>query len=403
MAFLFLPVQDREMTKSLLIALLLTQCLQAFAQISDSTDVDIVDLLFSKRKREAATRYRSNKKVHFSLLPAAINVPGGGKAVITAVNAAFYAGDPSVTNLSNVYLIPYTNFTNRYGLYLRPNVWLPENKLNLIADWRIAHFPQYSWGLGGDTPEFDESLIDSDYLRLYQTALFKVFTNWFAGIGYNFDHRYGINETDYLGEGHLSRYGEGDLTSTTSSGFTLNVVYDSRANAINPQRGAYAFMGFRRNEDWLGSTYSNSSLFIDARKYFPLSRVFDRVLALRSYYWTVLEGETPYLDLPATNWAPATGIASRGFQTGRYRSNAMLYFEAEQRFQLTPNGLFGVVAFLNVASASEFDTQQFKTWQPAGGFGVRIKMNKYSDSNIAVDMAFSSNYWSVWLNIGEVF
>jgi hypothetical protein len=390
------------MTRSLLIALILAQCVQSFGQISDSTDVDIVDLLFSKKKREAATLYRSKKKVHFSLLPAAVNVPGGGKAVITAVNAAFYAGDPAVTNLSNVYVIPYTNFTNRYGLYIRPNIWFPGNKFNLIADYRIAHFPQYSWGLGGDSPEWDQSLIDSDYLRLYQTALFKVFRDWFAGIGYDLDYRYNISETEFLGEGHLSRYGE-SLTSTTSSGITINIVYDSRTNAINPQRGAYLLLTLRRNEDWLGSTYSNSSLFIDGRKYFRFSSAFDRVLALRSYYWTVLQGDTPYLDLPATNWAPATGIASRGFQTGRYRSNAMLYFEGEQRFQITANGLLGVVAFLNIASASEFDTQQFKTWQPAGGFGVRIKMNKYSDTNIAVDLAFSTNYWSVWLNIGEVF
>jgi hypothetical protein len=390
------------MARLILIGLILAQCLQASAQISDSTDLDIVDLLFSKKKRKAASEYRSTRKMHFSLLPAAINVPGGGKAVITAVNATFYAGDPSVTNLSNVYLIPYTNFIDRYGLYLRPNIWFSRNAFNLIADYRIAHFPQYSWGLGGDTPEWERSLIDSDYLRLYQTGLFKIFNHWFAGIGYNFDHHYNIEETEYVSEGHLSRYGE-TVSTTTSSGFTINFVYDSRTNAINPLRGAYALLTLRRNEEWLGSTYSNSSLFVDGRKYIRFSRRYDNILALRSYYWTVLQGKTPYLDLPATNWAPNTGISSRGFQTGRYRSNAMLYIEAEQRYQLTDNGLLGVVAFLNISSASEYDSQQFKTWQPAGGFGVRIKMNKYSDANIAVDLAFSHNYWGVWLNIGEVF
>ncbi len=299
------------MARLILIGLILAQCLHASAQISDSTDMDIVDLLFAKKKRKAATEYRSNKKLHFSLLPAAVNVPGGGKAVITAINAAFYTGDPSVTNLSNVYLIPYTNFVDRYGLYLRPNIWFPRNKVNLFADYRIAHFPQYSWGLGGDSPEWDRSLIDSDYLRLYQTGLFKIFKHWFAGIGYNFDHHYNIEESEYLSEGHLSRYGE-TVSTTTSSGFTINVVYDSRTNAINPMRGAYMMMSLRRNEEWLGSTYSNSSLFIDGRKYIRFSSKYDHILAFRSYYWTVLQGETPYLDLPATNWAPSTGISSQG-------------------------------------------------------------------------------------------
>jgi hypothetical protein len=402
MAFLILPCPNFLMARLILIGLILAQCLHTSAQISDSTDMDVVDLLFAKKKRKAASEYRSNKKFHFSLLPAAVNVPGGGKAVITAINATFYAGDPAVTNLSNVYLIPYTNFVDRYGLYLRPNIWFSRNKFNLIADWRIAHFPQYSWGLGGDSPELDRSLIDSDYLRLYQTGLFKIFNNWFAGMGYYLDHHYNIDETEYLGEGHLSRYGE-TVGTTTSSGFTINVVYDSRTNAINPMRGAYLNLSLRRNEEWLGSTYSNSSLFIDGRKYVRLSATYDHIFALRSYYWTVLQGQTPYLDLPSTNWAPTTGISSRGFQTGRYRSNAMIYLEAEQRFQVTNNGLLGLVAFLNISSASEFDTQQFKTWQAAGGFGVRIKMNKYSDANIAVDLGFSHDYWGVWLNNGEMF
>ena len=87
----------------------------------DSTQVDLVDLLFGKKKIKQTNQYRSGRKVHFSLFPAAVSVPGGGRAVITAINAAFYLGDPSHTNLSNVYLIPYTNLSDRYGLYIKPD------------------------------------------------------------------------------------------------------------------------------------------------------------------------------------------------------------------------------------------------------------------------------------------
>ncbi len=81
----------------------------------------------------------------------------------------------------------------------------------------------------------------------------------------------------------------------------------------------------------------------------------------------------------------------------------MLYGEVEQRYQVTQNGLFGVVAFMNVASASEFQTQQFKTWKVGAGFGIRAKLNKYSNANIALDVGFSENFWSVWVNLGEMF
>lgn len=373
------------------------------AQIPDSSAVDIIDVVIGRQKLEQTNQIRSGRKVYFSLLPAATSIPGGGRAVVTSISAAFYLGKPEETNLSNIYLIPYTNLTDRYGIYLRPNLWTARNRFNFVGDYRIAAFPQYSWGLGGDSPEWDETLIDSDYVRFYQTVLHKITGYWFAGPGYALDHHYNISESNAVGEGHLERYGEADLTSTSSSGFTINLVYDARVNAINPPKGAYLLVSWRWNAESLGSTYTNQALFIDARKYIPLSTTRAHVIAFRSYYWTLLKGSTPYLDLPASNWAPATGIASRGFQSGRYRSNAMLYAEGEQRYQLTANGLVGFVAFMNVSSASEFDTQRFKTWQVGAGAGLRVKFNKYSNSNLAFDLAFSQHYWSVWLNIGEMF
>lgn len=376
---------------------------KVYGQQPDSVQVDLIDVVLGKKKIKQTNQYRADKKVHFSILPAAVSVPGGGKAVITSVNAAFYLGDPALTNLSNVYLIPYTNLADRYGVYIRPNLWLAKNSFNILGDYRIARFPQYSWGLGGDSPQWNESLIDSDYFRLYQIILIRMYKHWYLGPGYTLDYHYNIEETDIEGTGHLDGYGNGDLTSTTSSGITANLVFDARTNAINPPRGAYLFLSYRWNDTALGSTYTNHSLFIDARKYLPLSSTRAHILAFRSYYWTVVKGDTPYLDLPATNWAPTSGIASRGFQTGRYRSNAMLYGEVEQRYQLTSNGLWGFVVFANISSASEFETQHFTHWQVAAGLGLRTKLNKYSNANLTVDLGFSHNYWGVWLNIGEVF
>lgn len=394
-----------EMIRSIVLCLImLTFALKAFAQQMDSTQVDLVDVIIGRKKIQATNEIRSEKKVHFSLFPGAVSVPGGGKAVVTAINAAFYLGDPAQTNLSNIFLIPYTNFANRYGFYIRPNIWAPHNKFNLIGDYRIAHFPQYSWGLGGNSPEWAETLIDSDYLRVYQSVLINLFGHWYLGPGYTLDYHYNIEETEFEGEGegHLNNYGE-TSSSTVSSGFTFNLVYDARLNAINPQGGAYLLVNYRWNDEALGSSYTNHSLFIDTRKYFSLNKTRGHILAFRSYYWTLLKGQSPYLDLPSTNWAPATGIPSRGFQTGRYRSNAMVYGEAEQRYQLTQNGLWGFVVFANIASASEYDTQHFRYWQLGAGCGMRTKFNKYSNTNVAIDLGFSKNYWSVWLNIGEVF
>ena len=67
------------------------------------------------------------------------------------------------------------------------------------------------------------------------------------------------------------------------------------------------------------------------------------------------------------------------------------------------NGLLGFVVFANIASASEFGTQHFDHWKLGTGVGLRVKFNKYSNANLVFDFGFSNNYWSVWLNLQEVF
>lgn len=81
----------------------------------------------------------------------------------------------------------------------------------------------------------------------------------------------------------------------------------------------------------------------------------------------------------------------------------MLFFESEYRFNITQNGFVGGVLFANTTSASEYDTQHFKQWQPALGTGVRLKFNKYTKVNVALDFGISKDYTSVYLNIGEAF
>ena len=381
---------------------LITPICPGFSQSTDTTQVDLVDLVIGRHKIEKTDQVRSNRKVFFSVLPAPVTTSGGGKAIITSINAAFFLGNPARTNLSNIYLIPFTDFAGRYGLYIRPNLWLDKNSWNFIGDYRIARFPQNTWGLGGNTKEIEKTQIDTDFLRIYQNALKNIGKGWFAGIGYALDYNYNIEESDYATEGHLDRYLLDTSDPAVSSGITFNIAYDIRYNAINPPKGGYVLAAWRVNTKTLGSDQDYQTLFIDARKYLPLPKVRS-ILAFRSYYWTLITGNAPYLHLPATNWAPSNGIASRGFQVGRYRSNAMLYGEAEQRYQLTQNGLFGLVGFINLASASEFETQNFKTWKVGAGFGLRTKFNKYSDANFALDFGFSENFWSVWINLGEMF
>jgi hypothetical protein len=378
---------------------------EAFAQTADTVPpVDIVELIIKRFKIDLKGKTRDDRKVYFSLFPSQSGVPGGGRALVTTFSAAFYLGERATTRISTVYFVPYITFVGKYGFLVRPSIWLAKNSWNLSGDYRFLRYPQYSWGIQGDPNGAGQTVIDNSYIRFYQTAIKRLGTNWGVGLGYMLDHHYNISEEieDATG-GHLDTYPTGQENNTTSAGLVFPVAYDSRINPINPQGGGYSLLNYRFNTPALGSDHEWHSLYWDNRKYFSFSKNRQNILALRGYYWTVLSGQVPYLDLPSIGWDLGIIPSGRGSQQGLSRSNAMLYFESEYRFDISANGLFGGVLFSNVTSPSDYGTQHFRSWYPAIGTGLRVKFNKYSRTNILMDIAFSKGYTGLYLNIGEAF
>jgi hypothetical protein len=363
--------------------------------------VDFIDYLSKWFKPKSNDSTRKNKKIQFSLFPSASST---GKTSITSFNASFLLGPAKNTTASAVYFYPYISFGDEYGIEVQPYLFSSGNKWHFNGEYFWLNYPQNTWGLGGNTPDSNETLFKSKHLRIYQNSYKSLWTNFYAGVGYALDNYYDMSvESSDLDT--LSFYLPYNVSQTISSGITFSLLYDSRLNPINAKQGFYASATFSQYLEVLGSTYEWQSLFLDARKYFPLFKAKPKyhTLAFRSYYWTVISGQVPYFDLPADRWEPAHGESSRGIQQDRYKSNAMMYFGTEYRFGITANGFIGGVVFGSVTSASQYDTQNFMYWHPAGGAGVRMKFNKYSDTNIALDFAASKGFFTVYLFIGEAF
>ncbi|WP_332369429.1 hypothetical protein [Spirosoma telluris] len=72
---------------------------------------------------------------------------------------------------------------------------------------------------------------------------------------------------------------------------------------------------------------------------------------------------------------------------------------------LLNNGLLGGVVFANMQTYSDYpNTNQFGKLLPGGGVGLRIKINKHSNLNLAVDYGFGiGGSQGLFLNLGEVF
>ncbi|HCL82752.1 MAG TPA: hypothetical protein DIC22_02200, partial [Chitinophagaceae bacterium] len=176
-----------------------------------------------------------------------------------------------------------------------------------------------------------------------------------------------------------------------------------RRNPINPEKGVYANILFQPKFMFMGSDASWQSLLLEFRTYLKFPSESNNILALWSYNWFTLGGTPPYLLLPSTGWDEYINTG-RGYIQGRFRSLNMIYQEAEYRFGISRNRLFGGVVFLNAETFSDMATGRYEVIAPGAGLGIRIMLNKFSRTNIAIDYGWGtqgSQGFSV--NLGEVF
>lgn len=389
------------------LALLAQDVIDPNAKIDTAGKRDIADVVKSVFNiKPPDVKSQKGKHIYFSFLPVSSAVPGGGQALITSTTAGFYLGNRDSTYLSSVTFTPYLNFKGRFGLPLRSSVWLKNNSYNVQGDTRMLVYPQYTWGLGGNQAEDNKLLVNYKYIRFYQAALKRVTAYFYAGIGYNLDYHIDISadETNRLKSFTGYQYGAANDNNSFSSGPSLNLLYDTRNNPFNPLPGYYANLVYRYNSKAFGSNDNWQSVYLDVRKYISLSpgEKKKNVLALWGYYWTTLNNATPYLDLPSVGWDPYNR-SGRGMEQNRYRGQELIYLESEYRRDITNDGLFGFVVFANATSVTEAAGRNFKYINPAAGAGFRIKFNKGSDTNIAIDYGFSKGYNTFILNLGEAF
>ncbi len=370
---------------------------------------DLIDIatswLHGGKTKPRDTSATKSSKLRISGVPAAGYTLQTGFAALVSANAAFYTSPDAKTSSA------LTSFTytarNQIIFPFQTSIWTKGNKYNIVGDWRYLYFPSYTYGLGGYSTLSDGYLINYSAARIHQTLLRKVRENMYAGVGYNLDYFWNIKELNPSGQTDFQKYEQasnGVIGKTeVASGITLNFLYDSRENSINAESGEFINVIYRPNLVAFGNSATWRSLVFDVRKYIKISKSSDNVLAFWSYDWLTVNGKPPYLMLPNTGSDPYSNTG-RGYIQGRYRGNNMIYLEGEYRFSLTPNGLIGGVVFANAESFTEYPNNKFETVAPGWGMGLRVKLNKLSRTNLAIDYGFGlGGSQGLFVNLGEVF
>lgn len=346
-----------------------------------------------------------------------------------------YAFKLGADNTSYSLLSGSAQFTTKsQQLYLlKNNIYTNNNRIFFTGDWRYLVFSQPTYGLGTNAPEggivdyqFNlsgmETSLDSlaqpinfNFVRMYQSASYRVGKSFYVGVGYFLDYYFKIDDErlslepgDTLITSHYAynKYYGFNETKYYSSALNVNVISDTRDNMINPYKGHFLMVSWRGSFKFLGNKTNANFLSLEWRSFHPFSVRQPRHLMA---FWLLAnispEGEFPYMILPATAYDQRSRSA-RGYTQGRFRGNNMVYGEAEYRFPISQcTGLLGGVLFVNATTASN-PVQKlglFESIKPGYGLGLRVMVDKKTRTNLAIDFGFGDKSSGFYLAASETF
>lgn len=397
----------------------------------ECVDRDVKDL-FRKNKEMVAPKIVI-KKPSIILIPVIASSPATGFQFGVAGQGAWYNGPPEDTRISQASANVTLTAKSQVLLTIKSTIMSKQDKWIYNGDWRYYFYSQSTYGLGTNAPDSaslgyginvggvdtesnpGEQPMNFRWLRLHETALREVNENFYVGLGYHLDIYDNIEDKNL--DLANKKYTDHFLYSTQRgidpqrymvSGLSINVIFDSRDNQINPYRGLYINGQYKFNSTGFGSTKDSEMVWLEVRAYKNLSRKKPRhLLGAWAFANSLAGGTAPYLTLPAANY-DTRNRSARAYVQGRYRGEEMVYGELEYRFPISRcSNILGGVLFVNGVTTSNREVgaqvRVFDYVKAGYGFGLRIAADKLSRTNIAIDVGFGEKSMGIYFGAAEVF
>lgn len=314
----------------------------------------------------------------------------------TALGQFKLPGSGADTRSSNV--IPFFNYTlkNQFILQVDHTVFSPGERYKWTGELRFDRFPQSFWGIGYDTKEDDELLVDQRNIILEQSVYKKIGQVLFTGPGIRFVRQYGVSFETTDGDA-VTLPGLTGHEGHTGLGIGWGILYDSRNSVLTPTEGSYLELNSYYQHKSTGSTYSFGKIKLDARNYIDLSGDQASVLALQ------VNTVHSFGDVPFEEMAFLGGLwIMRGLYEGRFRDQNSIAVQTEIRRHLFWR--IGAVAFLAAGNVGNSVSDAFTNpWRLAGGGGLRFNIGRDETTNIRLDFSVSEEMSGLYITFGEAF
>ncbi len=308
-----------------------------------------------------------------------------------------FKGSGEETRTSNMPLYFLYTLKNQFFIFSGFEVFTNQEKWVITGNFLFQNYPRLYFGIGKNTSENNEELYDS-YQFLFEPIILKrVFARYlFLGGGLRYNQVY---NTEVEPNGLLDTNKPTGYNGSTSAGFELAALYDSRDNILNATKGWYLEFtkGFYNTS--LGSTHNFDLTRFDLRYFLTVSEKSKDVVAFQAI------GHFTNGDVPLSEYALfGSEEIMRGYIEGRYVEENLLATQVEYR-RTFKDSRFGFVAFLGAGDVfSSAKELKFKDIKLNYGVGLRFVLDKKEKLNIRFDYgAGNESDGNLYLNIAEAF
>jgi hypothetical protein len=416
--------------RCMIVSYLILVSVHSFAQSGSKDLKDILNQLLKSSSDTASDEIVVGKTL-YTLVPFIGYAPANGFVAGGAASLTRLFGLPP-TNISTGMFDIQATTKKQVITNARTKIYLKGNKWFMQGDWRLLIFTQPTYGLGIQNPgdpevEFHINRLQEtggswgepmkyNQFRFYEDISRRIGnSNFYVGLGVAIDQHFSINDErldttpgspDFYITNHYaySVKNNFNLLKYGNNGIKLMLLTDTRDNIGNCYKGYFASASMVYNIKIGNNSQQNTRILYEAMYFLGLSKMNPRhVLAFWSWGSFLMQGNTPYLALPAIGW-DTYNRSGRGFIQGRYRGLNMMYNEAEYRFPVSKNGLFGGALFVNATTVSSYEQKLFEKIAAGLGGGIRIQFDNRSRTNLGIDFGMGSDRSrGIYFNLQETF
>jgi hypothetical protein len=283
--------------------------------------------------------------------------------------------------------------TGAFGMYTSNNSWgVGGGHLGNWGDgrWRYtggAGYMDLRLSIARDVPIVGDVLVDYELggWALTQALLYRLAdTDFYVGGRYNLLRMKTRFPLDNL-PGVDPRESDSGV-----AGVGVNLAYDSRNNTFTTDRGVFANLEGRRQDEALGGDFDYWSASGRVLAYVDPVRTL--VIGLRAEGGLVTDG-VPFWARP--------GVRLRGVAGGRYTGDATATLESEVRWDVT--GRWSLVGFggAGVNHIDRESREDLTRWVAGGGAGLRYLLARAFGLRGGLDFAWGEDGFAFYVTMGS--